>query len=138
MQISTVIDEEKNIRSQVVRGAIDVSELAEYLKGLYAATDSYSEMNVFWDLQEADFSAVSGDDVRTFMAYVGKIRGQGGESRAALVVSNDLDFGLSRMYQILMEGATSSAVEVFKDKDKAKQWIHSHRKIEKTAPPTGS
>jgi len=125
MDISAEIDKQKNIRWHVVRGRIDVRELAEYLKGIYASSDSNSEMNVFWDLQKADFSSVSSDDVRTFMAYVGKIWGKGGKSKAALVVSNDLDFGLSRMYQIMMEGATSSAIEVFKDKKRAKEWIEA-------------
>ena len=126
MEISTEIDKEKNIRWHVVRGVIDVRELAEYLKGLYSSSDSYSEMNAFWDLQEADFSSVTSEGVRSFMAYAGKIWGKGGKSRAALVVSGDLDFGMTRMYQIMMEGATSSAIEVFKDKNKAKEWIESH------------
>ena len=126
MEISTEIDKEKNIRWHVVTGVIDVRELAEYLKGIYASSDSYSEMSVFWDLQAADFSSVTSEDVRSFMAYAGKIWGKGGKSKAALVVSGDLDFGMTRMYQIMMEGATSSAIEVFKDKNKAKQWIESH------------
>jgi len=126
MEISTEIDKKKNIRWHVVRGVIDVRELGEYLKGIYATSDSYSEMSVFWDLQEADFSSVTSEDVRSFMAYAGKIWGKEGKSRAALVVSRDLDFGMTRMYQIMMEGKTSSAIEVFKDKNKAKEWIESH------------
>jgi len=125
MEISTEIDKQKNIRWHVVTGLIDVREVAEYLKGLYASSGSNSEMNVFWDLQGADFSAVSSEDIRSLMAYVGKIWGQGGRSKAALVVSNDLDFGLSRMYQIMMEGATSSTIEVFKDITAARRWIES-------------
>ena len=125
MEISTEIDNEKNIRWHVVRGVIDLREVAEYLKGLYASSDSSSEMHVFWDLQNADFSSVSGEAIKTFMAYVGKVWGQAGKSKAALVVSNDRDFGLSRMYQLMMEGATSSAIEVFKDKDAARKWIEA-------------
>jgi hypothetical protein len=123
LEISIELDKEKNIRRHVVKGVIDVRELAEYLKGIYASSDSYTEMNVFWDLQTADFSSVSSEDVRSFMAYVSKIWGKRGKSKAALVVSSDLDFGLSRMYQILMEGATSNTVEVFKDKNEAAEWI---------------
>jgi len=125
MDISTEIDKQKNIRWHVVTGRIDVREVAEYLKRIYASSDSNSEMSVFWDLQTADFSAVTSEDIRSLMAYVGKIWGKGGKSKAALVVSNDLDFGLSRMYQIMMEGATSSAIEVFKDIDAAKEWIEA-------------
>jgi hypothetical protein len=130
VEISIQIDNRKNIRWHVVKGVIDVRDLAEYLKGIYASSDTNSEMNSFWDLQNADFSSVTSDDVRVFMGYVGNIWGKGGNSKAALVVSNDLDFGLSRMFQIMMEGATSSAIEVFKDIDAAKQWIEADRQTE--------
>ena len=59
------------------------------------------------------------------MEYVVKKWGTGGKSKAALVVSPDLEFGMSRMYQMMMEGATSSKVEIFKDTNEAQEWIAS-------------
>ena len=101
MEISTEINKKKNIRCHIVRGVIDVRELTEYLKEIYNFSDFDSGMSVLWDLQEADFSSVSKEDVRSLMEYVGKQWGKGGKSKAALVVSHDLDYGLSRMYQIM-------------------------------------
>jgi len=49
-------------------------------------------MNVFGDLQKTDFSNISREDVRSFMEYVVKKWGTGGKSKAALVVSPDLEF----------------------------------------------
>ena len=96
MEISTEIDTEKNIRWHVVKGVIDLRETAEYLKGIYASSASNSEMNVFWDLQTADFSAVSSDDVRTFMAYVSKIWGKpyskGSMKSGGKVRQKDIDY----------------------------------------------
>ena len=59
------------------------------------------------------------------MEYVVKLWGTGGKSRAALVVSDNFDYGMSRMYQMMMEGSTSSEVVVFKDINKAKEWIEA-------------
>ena len=76
-----------------------------------------------WDLGEADFSAVSSSDVRAVKELVGKYWGVGGQSKAALVVSRELDFGLTRMYEILMSGATTSKVMVFKNLKEAYEWL---------------
>ena len=120
-----VIDEEKNIRWHIVRGVIEVPKLAESLKGLYDSSDSYSQMNVFWDLQEADFSSVSSEDVQSLMGFVVKHWGRGGKSKAAIVVSRDLDYGMSRMYQLLMEGTTTNKIAIFKDKNEALVWFEA-------------
>ena len=125
MEISTEINKKNNIRRHIVRGVIDISELTESLKEIYNSPDFDSELNVFWDLQQADFSSISSEDVRSFMEYVVKLWGTGGKSRAALVVSDNLGYGMSRMYQMMMEGATSSEVAVFKDTNKAKEWIEA-------------
>ena len=123
MELSTEINKEKNIRYHVVTGAIDVHELINVLQAIYDARDFDPEMNVFWDLQNADSSAVSSDDVYTLQKYVSNKWGQGGYSRAALVVSREVDFGMSRMYQIMMEGNNPSKIKVFKDFHEAEQWL---------------
>jgi len=35
----------------------------------------------------------------------------------------DLDYGLSRMYEILMSGVISSSITVFREYDEAKKWL---------------
>ena len=125
MEISTEINKEKNMRCHIVRGVVDISELTNCLKEIYNSSDLDPDMNVFWDLQKADFSCISSENVRSFMEYVVKQWGTGGKSKAALVVSDNFGYGMSRMYQMMMEGATSSEVAVFKDINKAKEWIEA-------------
>jgi hypothetical protein len=48
-----------------------------------------------------------------------------GKSKAALVVSGDFEFGLSRMYEIFLESKTSNDVMVFRDIQKAMAWVTS-------------
>jgi hypothetical protein len=123
MEISTEI--KKNIRWHTVRGVIDIEKLTEYLKEIYSLSNFDSEMKVFWDLQEADFTSVSTEDLQHFKEYIGKQWGKEGKSKAALVVPHDLAYGLSRMYEIMMESESSSEITVFRCKDKAKEWIKS-------------
>ena len=55
--------------------------------------------------------------VQSIMEFVSRQWGLAGKSKAAFVVAHDLDFGMSRMYQALMEGATASKIAVFRDMD---------------------
>jgi len=123
MHISSDIDMEKKMRTHVVHGMLDIDELTVQLREIYSSQEYDPDMDVVWDLREADFSAIKASEVKSFMEFVRKHWGVGGKSRAALVVSRDLDYGLSRMYEILMEGATTSTITVFKNIDEAKQWI---------------
>ena len=125
MEISTEINKEKNMRCHIVRGVVDISELTNCLKEIYNSSDLDPDMNVFWDLQKADLSRISTEEVSAFMKYVSSQWGAGGTSKAALVVSRDLEYGMSRMYEMMMGGATSSKIAVFRDIDKAKEWIEA-------------
>ncbi len=126
MNISTEITRHKNLRSHIVTGVITASVLKKYLAHIYSSSDQHAEMDVFWDLTEADFSAISTNEVRDFVEYVSNQWGKKRKSKAALVVSGDLDYGLSRMFQIMIEGTTSNKVSVFKGRHEAKRWIESH------------
>jgi hypothetical protein len=51
--------------------------------------------------------------------------GLSGKSKAALIVSGDQDFGMSRMYEILMDQVTENKVMVFRDLKEAYKWIEN-------------
>ena len=123
MKILTEINTKINLRTHIIKGAIDIVKITGYLKELYSSSDFNSEMNVIWDLREADFSSISSKEVKSLMEYVGKRWGKSGNNKAALIVSQDLDYGMSRMYQILMEGVTPSQISIFKDINEAKEWM---------------
>jgi hypothetical protein len=70
MEISTDIS--GDIRWHSVSGSIDVGALADHLRQIYKSLKNASEMDVFWDLQHADFNSVSVEDVRKFVDFVGE------------------------------------------------------------------
>ena len=123
MEVLTDINTKLKLRSHIIKGIIDISKLSLYLKQLYSESNFNLEFNVFWDLREADFSKVSSEEVRSLMNYVSNTWGKSGKNKAALIVSQDLGFGLSRMYQMLMESSSSSRIAIFKEIDEAKNWI---------------
>jgi hypothetical protein len=125
MEISAEI--KNNIRYYTVRGAIDIDELTGYLKQIYSSSGSKSEMDVFWDLREADFTSIATEEVFGFIEFVGVHWGKEGKSKAALVVSHDLGYGLSRMYEMLMGSKSSSTIAIFRDMEEAEEWIKQNK-----------
>lgn len=125
MKITSNINSKKNIRTHTVKGIINISDLIGYLKNLYDTEHKSTDMHVFWDLRIADFSKVKTTDVHNFMEFVSKNWGTSGNNKAALIVSKDFDYGLSRMYQILMDNTSQSKISIFKDLDEAEKWIDS-------------
>ncbi len=127
MGITTKIEKGSNLRMHVVTNNLTKSELISELNKLYSEPDFRSDMDVFWDLTNADLSSFSSEQINQVKDLVGNHWGQEGKSRAALVAKHDLTFGLSKMYQTLLESITSSEVKIFRDHDEALKWIQSDR-----------
>jgi hypothetical protein len=125
MGVTTDIDKELNIRRHKVTGTLQLDELVGILGGIYKSPGFDPDMDVVWDLREADLTSFSSEDVQAVRNFVIRNWGTGGKSRAALVVSRDVEFGLTRMYEVYVESDTKSQVEVFRDMDKAVEWIRS-------------
>ncbi len=80
-------------------------------------------MNAIWDLSDADFSRVSTDHVRLLADMVYQYWGRTGQSRSALVVTKNLDYGMSRMYEMLVSKSDESYVGVFRTMEDAERWV---------------
>ena len=127
MEISTEISKLKNTRKHIIRGAINLDELKTYLGEIYSSSDIDASMHVLWDLRDVDFSSLSIDTVESVMDFISQHWGDEGTSRAAMVVTYDLDYSMSKTYQMMLARAMSAAVEVFKDMDSAERWIGSEQ-----------
>lgn len=125
MEIITKIDRKANLRTQKVIGTVTVPGVVARLKEIYSSPAFEPEMNVLWDFRDARFESVSSAEVDELTRFVAGRWATAGKSRAALVVSGDFEFGLSRMYQIFLESKTSNHVMVFRDIQKAVAWVTS-------------
>lgn len=123
MAISTTIDLETGIRMHTVTGQPQRNELFDMLRNLYSRPDFDPNRDVLWDMREADLTAFSTEDIQAIRDLAGRHWGAGGASRAALVVSTDVDFGLTRMYEMLMSASSTNEVRVFRDIDEAREWL---------------
>ncbi|MFC1829337.1 hypothetical protein ACFL0O_06985 [Thermodesulfobacteriota bacterium] len=125
MEITTNIDKTAGLRTHKVTGVVSKNDLLLKLEEIYSIPDFEPDMNVLWDLRNADLASFSSDDIHRVRDFVVHKWGTDGTNRAALVVSRDIDFGLSRMYQVSLESITASKLQVFRDMDKALAWLRS-------------
>jgi hypothetical protein len=82
-------------------------------------------MNMFWDFRNGTLEEFSSSEIKSIKLFIEKNQEKRGDHyRVAFLVNNALDFGLSRMYQILSESLPVT-FEVFYDEQEARDWINA-------------
>lgn len=124
MRIRTEINQKKNVRVHIVSGIFDINTLYRTLVEMYNKFKFSADMNVLWDFRATEeIAKVSLSELNKIITLVGRKWGKQGVSRAALVVSRRVDFGLARLYEQSVEVQSNSKIKVFTDIKKAVSWI---------------
>jgi hypothetical protein len=123
MKITTTIDQEFKIRIQSVSGQVDIGGLKSYIDKIFKNRELFPDMKAIWDLRDADLSKMVSEDVQKLRDVVVGKWGMDERRRAALIVSRDIEFGLSRMLEMLLGEKISGKVMIFRDYDEAMKWI---------------
>ncbi len=87
MPIETNIDKDKRLRTHKVSGKINLPDLVASLKELYKSPQFDSEMDVLWDLRDADLTSFTFHEIEQLRDYVTRHWGPKGKSRAAVSIS---------------------------------------------------
>ena len=105
-------------------GEIDDSQLFDYYRQVYSRPELQPVKAEFADLSEADMTRVSATALADLAAMIeDDFTSLGGESvRTAVYSPDDMPFGLGRIYQAWSE-SSPELVRVFRDKDKAIEWL---------------
>jgi hypothetical protein len=122
MAIKTHIEPDTGLRRHKVQGKFMLVDIRQTLEAIYSRPDFRPDANVLWDLREAT-PDLSAEDVRQLADFVAKNWGPEGKSKAAFVVSSDYQFGMSRMYEMLLKSQSRNALMVFRDIDDAERWL---------------
>lgn len=125
MAIRTEADPEAGIRRHIVSESLTLADFRAELDVVYAQPEMH-RLGPLWDLREARIDMTSAE-MRQIADFIGK-RWHAPESvRAALVVSQDYDFAMSRMLEMLLEGRSPNQVMVFRDVEAAEEWLREGR-----------
>ncbi len=119
MELTLDLNSVDGVAIGIARGRMDMKDLEIAVTTLWDAVEG-SDLLLLWDLRDARFD-VESEDVHAFAKFV-QSTAPPERLRTALVVSTDLEFGLSRMFEVAR--ATENAMtEVFRDMDRALDWL---------------
>ena len=106
-----------------IQGRFDFARYQDLMERILSDSRFVPSMHMFWDFRESTLIDLSNDDFASIKSYIQKnVERRGSGYRAVFLVSKEVDFGLSRMYQMISEDLPV-VFEVFKDRAEAMDWI---------------
>ena len=123
MPIKFAIDRDRNLTTFTLQGQVTLSEML-------AALNSYGEsgvtLNELYDVRNLAGERISTEDIEAVVNYFKAYGGARPESsKTAVLVAEALDYGLSRMIQLLTEGNVPFRINVFKTVEDAIAWLEA-------------
>ena len=117
------IDSENDMTVFTVIGKVTTNELVAAISDFY---ENSVTSNILWDLIKSDLSEIRSSDVELITNLSVKYAEKRSSGKTAIVGSDDLTFGLSRMYEITKEIVKLPfETQAFRDIDKAFKWLLS-------------
>ncbi len=117
------IDSENDMTVFTVIGKVTTNELVAAINDFYE--DSVTS-NILWDFTKGDLSEIRSSDVELITNLSVKYAEKRSSGKTAIVGSDDLTFGLSRMYEITKKFVKLPfETQAFRDIDKAFKWLLS-------------
>lgn len=122
MIVNTTVDKKASILIHTVTGEITFEEIKSLYKTVIAHPDFQEGMHVIWDIRDADASEFDSQDIVRLARYFETQIKDRTDFKVAVIVSRDLEYGLSRMYQVAAADLPAK-IEIFINLEDAKTWI---------------
>ena len=117
------IDSENDMTVFTVIGKVTANELVAAISDFH---ENSVTSNILWDLTKSDLSEIRSSDVELIVNLSVKYAEKRSSGKTAIVGSDDLTFGISRMYEMTKEIAKLTfETKAFRDIDKAFKWLLS-------------
>ena len=121
MPISYDIDREKNLTVFTLSGELNFHDFKSTLDHYRKIGPTSLEL---YNTSSLSGKRLSSDELNMLTNYLSQytnVRPPG--SKTAIVASDDLDYGLSRMISTLTEGRTVYNIQAFRSMDEANEWL---------------
>ena len=123
MPIRTIIDKQNGLIQTAASGRVSGPELVDYYRRLRTHPDFKRNLNEIFDASQVEAIDVTADDVRRLSAMTEEYTRLGVPVKVAIVAPGDLEFGMSRMYEMLQIQSINT-LKVFHERSAAERWIN--------------
>ncbi len=105
-------------------GALTAVSWGEAYQELQAHAQFDRDVPTVWDFRAATgIKDLTAGDFRVFSELVKKVRGSGIPPKVAMIASQDLEFGIARMYELGSKDKIPIHLGVFRNPEDAVEWI---------------
>lgn len=116
------IDHEKSIAIIEIHGTAEMPDIQRAIKALLENPDHLDGMDEIWDFREASLESFTRKDLQDLALFISKHLDKLAK-RTALVVKNDLEFGIGRMWDVYAESDAPQERKLFRDIEEAFDWL---------------
>ena len=122
MKVNTVVDKRDEIMIHTVTGEMTIDEIKSSYETILTHPDFRIDMNSIWDMRDADASKFESQDVIRIARYFETQFKNRAEFKVAVIVSRNLEYDLSRMYQVAAADLPAK-IRIFHNLEEAKKWL---------------
>ena len=122
MSIDTIIDQKAGVILHTVTERLTMDAIRAAFAAVIADPLYRKDMPAVWDMRSADAAQMSSEKILKIIDFFKGHQEQRSGHKVAIVASNDLTFGLSRMYEF-RASELNAEIEVFRDFKKAWRWV---------------
>lgn len=125
MEYQVFKNEGQNYFTVVLSGQFDPYDLEKCYLELIHHPHWQVGGDILWDVRQCTSDHLDSPDIRAIAMILNKYREQRGRGRAAWLVSRDMDFGMSRMFEMMNENTVVFQFRVFRNQEEAEQYLLS-------------
>lgn len=118
------IETQSGLARIVLVGRLERDDVETAARALAGHPDFHPGLATLWDLRQAQLGHTSAAGVRALLSP-SEVWPGAPNRRVALLVSGDLDFGLTRMWTALAERAIPANRRVFRSESEAMEWLRA-------------
>ena len=122
MSVEIKYDQSRKVLDVDISGIPSLEELSSALENIINSGDYPPNVKVIWDIRKADISSAD----YQFIDNLANIRSRfikRNNGRSVLIASNDLQYGIGRMLQMLSENKFTSQFMIFRDYKEGVKWL---------------
>ena len=107
------------------RGVARPQDFGRITEELVMHEDYFTGIGFLHDYRDVDMADLTTPEVRMISNMVASHREALGRGKWAILVNRDLEFGMARMWNALVQDKVDLVINIFKDESKARNWIHT-------------
>lgn len=116
------VDPERRLATVRLTGTLQADDLKEAFAAMVGHPDFEAGFNSLWDLRGASAARLDFEALRDVVRAVATRKDARGRGKVAIVVTQDVDYGVSRVYEMLASGLPT-VVNVFRTLEEAAAWF---------------